>query len=124
MPFTFIAFFVASLSIIGLPPMGGAWSKWQLALGAAETGHVLLVLVLMVSSLLNVAYLLPIAVYGFSATPAAGADPAETGKWQIQEAPMFCVVPLCLTALGCLILFFFADGLYAFLQPLGMGGTP
>jgi multicomponent Na+:H+ antiporter subunit D len=124
MPFTFIAFFVASLSIIGLPPMGGAWSKWQLALGAAETGHALLVLVLMVSSLLNVAYLLPIAVYGFSATPAAGADPAETGKWQIQEAPMFCVVPLCLTALGCLILFFFADGLYAFLQPLGMGGTP
>ena len=38
MPFTFIAFGIAALSIIGLPPLGGAWSKWQLALGAAETG--------------------------------------------------------------------------------------
>jgi multicomponent Na+:H+ antiporter subunit D len=37
MPFTFAAFFVASLSIIGLPPMGGTWSKWELALAAAET---------------------------------------------------------------------------------------
>jgi len=40
MPLTFIAFGIAALSIIGLPPLGGAWSKWQLALGAAETGAV------------------------------------------------------------------------------------
>ena len=32
MPFTMAAFFVGSVCIIGLPPTGGAWSKWYLAL--------------------------------------------------------------------------------------------
>ncbi|MGH6898383.1 MAG: monovalent cation/H+ antiporter subunit D family protein [Geminicoccaceae bacterium] len=125
MPFTFAAFFLASLSIIGLPPMGGAWSKWELALGAAETGHAILVAVLMISSLLNVAYLIPIAARAFLPAPRAGVagsgDPGQDGGWRIQEAPLFCLVPLCLTALGCVVLFFYADRLYAFLQPLGGG---
>jgi multicomponent Na+:H+ antiporter subunit D len=118
MPFTFAAFFLASLSIIGLPPMGGAWSKWELALGAAETGHAILVAILMVSSLLNVAYLIPVAARAF--LPADGPDATE-GGWRIEEAPLFCVMPLCFTALGCVALFFYADRLYAFLQPLGGG---
>jgi multicomponent Na+:H+ antiporter subunit D len=125
MPFTFAAFFLASLSIIGLPPMGGAWSKWELALGAAETGQAILVAVLMVSSLLNIAYLIPVAARAFLPAPRASTgavdDPDRERGWQIQEAPLFCVVPLCFTALGCVVLFFYADRLYAFLQPLGGG---
>ena len=39
MPLTTIAFMIGSLSIIGLPPMGGLWSKWYLALGALEAGQ-------------------------------------------------------------------------------------
>ena len=38
MPFTMAAFFIGSLSIIGLPPLGGSWSKWFMALGAADAG--------------------------------------------------------------------------------------
>jgi multicomponent Na+:H+ antiporter subunit D len=121
MPLTFAAFFLASLSIIGLPPMGGAWSKWELALGAAESGQAILVAVLMISSLLNVAYLIPVAVRGF--LPRGGLrESAEEGGWQIKEAPLLCLVPLCFTALACLALFFFAEDLYAFLQPIGGGG--
>ena len=121
MPFTFAAFFVASLSIIGLPPLGGAWSKWELALGAAESGQAILVAVLMVSSLLNVAYLVPVAVRGF--LPRGGLGPEqEAGRWQIKEAPLFCLVPLCFTAFACLVLFFLAGDLYAFLRPIGGGG--
>jgi multicomponent Na+:H+ antiporter subunit D len=124
MPFTFAAFFLASLSIIGLPPMGGAWSKWELTLGAAETGQAILVAILMVSSLLNVAYLIPVAARAFLPAPRGsalgGSNPADA-EWQIQEAPLFCLVPLCLTALGCVVLFFYADPLCAFRQPLGGG---
>jgi multicomponent Na+:H+ antiporter subunit D len=116
MPVTFAAFFLASLSIIGLPPMGGLWSKWELARGAAETHQPILVAVLMVSSLLNIAYLVPVAVRAF--LPPRGTDGLD-GGWQIQEAPLLCLVPLCLTALGCVLLFFYADRLYAFLQPIG-----
>ena len=37
---------------------------------------------------------------------------------------MFCVVPLCFTALACVVLFFYADDVYAFLQPIGGGAGP
>ncbi len=124
MPFTFIAFGIAALSIIGLPPLGGAWSKWQLALGAAEAEQLLLIAVLMVSSLLNVAYLIPVAIRGFmpaSQGNAASHEQNGGSQWQIKEAPMLCVVPLCITAVGCFALFLFADSLFYFLQPIVSG---
>ena len=50
MPFTMIAFFTASLSVIGLPPLAGLWSKWYLALGSLQANEIMLLCVLMVSS--------------------------------------------------------------------------
>jgi len=123
MPFTFGAFCIGALSIIGLPPFAGTWSKWYLALGAAETGMIVVVAVYMVSSLLNIAYLMPIVARGFFrpapalATASAGAAVSPT-KSGIQEAPFFCVLPPCLTAFGCLVLFFYADAIIALLRPI------
>ena len=119
MPVTLIAFLIGSLSVIGLPPFGGAWSKYFLALGALEAGHIVFVAVFMISSLLNVAYLLPVVARGFFA-PA----PAGEGGGGLKEAPVFCVVPLCITAFGCLLLFIFADDLFRLLQPIAGGGVP
>ena len=70
MPFTFGAFFVGSLSIIGLPPAGGSWSKWFLGMGTLEAGQVGLLAVLMVSSLLGLYYLLEVPVKAFFFEPA------------------------------------------------------
>jgi multicomponent Na+:H+ antiporter subunit D len=113
MPVTTFAFLIGSLSIIGLPPFGGSWSKWYLALGAADAGQAVFVAVLMISSLLNVAYLMPIVVRGFFLPPDEGGPAAR-----VREAPLFCVVPLCVTAAGCLVLFFYAEDLYRLLTPL------
>jgi multicomponent Na+:H+ antiporter subunit D len=113
MPVTTFAFLIGSLSVIGLPPLGGAWSKWFLALGAAETQQIVFVAVLMISSLLNIGYLLPIVVRGFFFAPVGGPE-----RPAIKEAPLFCVVPLCVTALGCVVLFFFADDIYRLLLPI------
>jgi multicomponent Na+:H+ antiporter subunit D len=122
MPFTFTAFFLASLSIIGMPPMGGVWSKWELMLGAFDGGQNLLVAVLMVSSLLSVAYLMPVAVQGFLPAGRGNAPSLRDGVGAgIREAPIFCVVPLWITAIGCVATFIFADRLYEFLRPLGGG---
>lgn len=122
MPFTFIAFGIAALSIIGLPPLGGAWSKWQLALGAAEAGQVILIAVLMISSLLNVAYLIPIVVRAFLPDPAIDNEKLESKVgWHIEEAPLLCVIPLCVTAFSCIILFFLANSIFTFLQPIAAG---
>ena len=112
MPVTTAAFLIGALSIIGLPPFGGSWSKWFLALGALDAGAGLLVAVLMISSLLNIAYLMPIPIRGFFSLPEGGS--AEG----IQEAPLLCVVPLSLTAVGCLVLFFYADAVQALLGPV------
>jgi len=113
MPFTTLAFLVGALSVIGLPPLGGAWSKWYLALGAADAHQTVFLAVLMISSLLNIGYLLPIPIRGFFSAPTAGGNPGG-----IREAPLFCVVPLCITALGCIVLFFYADEIYRLLTPL------
>ncbi len=111
MPITFSAFLLASISIIGLPPGGGAWSKWFLAMGAAEAGYFFLVATLMISSLLNIAYLIPIPIRAFMA-------PEDGKKIAFKEAPMMCVVPLCITAIGSVALFFFVNWLYDFLEPI------
>ena len=113
MPITTFAFLLGSLSVIGLPPFGGSWSKWFLALGAAEGHHGLLVAVLMISSLLNIAYLMPLVVRGFFLAP-----PEDHYPLVMKEAPVFCVVPLCITAVGGLALFFFADSLFQLLNPI------
>lgn len=112
MPFTFFAFLIGALSVIGLPPLGGAWSKWYISLGAAEADQIVAVVILMISTLLNVAYLIPVFAQGFF---RPGGDTAERG---IKEAPIFCVVPLWVTAIGCVLLYVFADRLFAMLTPL------
>ncbi|MEL6298959.1 MAG: proton-conducting transporter membrane subunit [Pseudomonadota bacterium] len=106
MPVTMTAFLIGSLSIIGLPPFGGVWSKWFIGIGALEAGYVFVVAVLMISSLLNVAYLMPIVARAFF-RPLPGAVPGEAVA--IKEAPLACVVPLSLTALACVVLFFTAE---------------
>ncbi len=119
MPFTFAAFLIASISIIGLPPSGGSWSKWFLASGAMQSddpAKIYLMATLMISSLLNIAYLIPISVQGFM--PVPGQEPLK-----FKEAPMMCVVPLCITAIGSIALFFFADQIYQWLLPITTGGS-
>ncbi|HJO98129.1 MAG: monovalent cation/H+ antiporter subunit D family protein [Rhodospirillales bacterium] len=118
MPVTTFAFFIGSLSLIGLPPMGGMWSKWYLALGAASTEQVVFVAVFMISSLLNIAYLMPVVVRGFFFAPESTDGSVTGGDAPIREAPLPCVGALSLTALGCVVLFFYADRILAFLQPM------
>jgi len=127
MPLTMGAFFVASLSIIGVPPLGGSWSKWYLALGAADE-HAVFVAVLMISSLLNIGYLIPIPIRAFFFPPKEdehhdhGHGDGSGGVFA-GEAPWLCVVPLCLTAAGCVALFFLAHWVVRLIAPIvGVAG--
>jgi multicomponent Na+:H+ antiporter subunit D len=119
MPFTFAAFCLASISIIGLPPMGGSWGKWYLMIGSLEAEKQWVLWVLVASSLLNIAYLLPVVTTAFFLKPDEApapevhdphhADEHHASHDGIQEAPLLCVIPLCLTAIGSLLLFFYPD---------------
>src|SRR6185369_15324266 len=69
MPFTFGAFGIASLSMIGAPPVGGFISKLYLLVGALDAHSIGIVVVLITSTLLNAAYFVPIVYRGFFGTP-------------------------------------------------------
>ena len=111
MPITFIAYTIAALSIIGLPPMAGSWSKWFLLDGALQAEYFWVAIAFIISTLLNMAYLLPVVARGFFA-------PAKDTISGIQEAPWMCLLPLSITAISCFVLFFLLQELHLFLQPL------
>ena len=102
MPITFSAFALGALSIIGVPPLAGAWSKLMLMGGAMQSDFLIIIFVLAVSSLLNLVYLGEIVLRAFfkSGAHSEGA---------MAEAPWTCVVPLVVTALMSLGLFFAVD---------------
>lgn len=74
MPWTMAAFFIASLSMIGVPPAAGFISKWYLAMGSIEAKEVPILIVLLVSTILNAAYFLPISYKAFFEEPNEGRD--------------------------------------------------
>jgi multicomponent Na+:H+ antiporter subunit D len=120
MPFTFGAFLLGSLSIIGLPPMGGSWSKWYLVLGTIEAGQLAMMVVLMVSSLLSIVYLMPLVARAFFRPPPEEGGHGENPGNGIHEAPFLCVLPPVLTGIGCVVLFFYADNIYQLLTGIVM----
>jgi multicomponent Na+:H+ antiporter subunit D len=128
MPITFGAFFVGSLSIIGLPPAGGSWSKWFLGLGTLEAGQVGLLVVLMLSTLLSLYYLLEVPVQAFFGTPLADAhdphhghqshgarDPAHASAGT-HEAPLPSLAALVITAAATLGLFLLPGPFYELMR--------
>jgi multicomponent Na+:H+ antiporter subunit D len=82
MPLTMAAFGVASLSMAGIPLLAGFVSKWYLLLGGVDAGQPLVLVVLVASGALNVAYFWPIVYAAFFETPA-DADPKP-----VMEHPM------------------------------------
>jgi multicomponent Na+:H+ antiporter subunit D len=114
MPLTFAAFLVASLSVIGLPPLGGFWSKFLLVSAAFNAGQAATAWAMIASSLASALYLLPIAVAGL--LPVRGTLPAAFTL--PGGAPKMTLAPLAITAGMCLLLFGLADPVLEFLQPV------
>jgi multicomponent Na+:H+ antiporter subunit D len=115
MPITMAAFFLGALCVIGAPPMGGLWSKLHLMSGAVDAGQQLMIGVYMLSTLLNIAYLLPPVIRAFLLPPDDGYQGG------LKEAPMFCVVPLSITALGGMAMFVLAGPLRELLGGMFLG---
>ena len=104
MPWTMAAFAIGSLSMIGVPPTAGFISKWYILQGALETGSWFSVSVIVVSTLLNAAYLLPIVYAAFFRT---GTDHDHA----IKEAPLPILLALGFTALGTIAIFLVPESL-------------
>lgn len=119
-PLTMIAFFVGALSIIGLPPTAGMWSKFSIAAGSLDAGLIIPVAVLMLSSLLNIAYLLPIPIRAFFKAEKVASDSASENTHH-QSEPLACKIAISITMIACVVLFFCANKITDVLYPITQG---
>jgi multicomponent Na+:H+ antiporter subunit D len=107
MPFTMAAFGLASLSMIGVPPVSGFVSKWYLALGSMDIHNNILLGVLMGSSLLNACYFVPIVLTSFFGDPPQGDN--GTGSLEGVRWVPFMVAPLFATAVISVLIGVYPD---------------
>lgn len=96
MPIPTLAFTVGAMAMVGIPITNGFISKWYLALGALDVQKPFYVAVILVSSLLNGVYYLPIIVNAFFGEPeGAVAEP--------KRLPRQMEIPLVVLGAGCLL---------------------
>lgn len=101
MPWTMAAFTLAALGMIGIPPMAGFISKWYLGLGSLNAGQPWVILLLIVSTLLNAAYFLPI-LYRIWFQPAPPAWPHEHSLPRFETSLALLFPPLITATLALL----------------------
>jgi multicomponent Na+:H+ antiporter subunit D len=114
MPWTFGAFGLASLSMIGIPPVSGFASKWYLVNGAIDQGQMVLLIALLCSTALNAGYFVPIFYRAFFLAP----DP-DANIEQYKEAPLTMVVPLVFTSLVSVALGVYPQLFQSFIRIFG-----
>ncbi len=100
MPWTMTAFSIAAVSVIGLPPLAGFSGKWFILSGATFARDYFVVAVIIISTVLNTMYFLPVIYRAFFGK----GDSAPRG-----EAPLAMLIAVAWPALACLLLFFYVD---------------
>ncbi len=113
MPWTFGAFAIASLSMIGVPPVCGFVSKWYLINGAVSASYTVFLVALLASTILNASYFTPIVYKAFFEAPVPGEDHSH-----YTEAPLTMVVPLFTTALISVFLGLYPNVIIQFIRSI------
>jgi len=99
MPLTMACFTVAALSMIGIPPACGFFSKWYLVLGCIDAQNWVFLAVIIISSLLNAVYFFRIIEKVYTMPPSSGAAVENA-----TDPPMTMRVPILALAAGIIIL--------------------
>jgi len=119
MPLTMAAFALASLSMIGVPPVSGFVSKWYLAIGAMDIHNWIILTVLLVSSLLNAGYFIPVVIQAYYGKPPE-EEKDQTSNLEKRPLIMFMVIPLVITGFFSVAFGFYPD---LFLNIIGVTDT-
>lgn len=104
MPIACWMFVIAALSMVGLPPTAGFFSKWYLVLGSMEAGPVgyFYIAIIIISSLLNAIYFFRVIEKIFI-NPDAGLKEVNPQKGKL-ELPWQMLLPIIIMGIGILVL--------------------
>jgi len=115
MPYTLAAFSVAALSMIGVPPLCGFFSKWYIVVGAFEAGQFWVAGLILFSSLLT-------ALYFFRVIEQAFFQQHSPARKQ-EEAKPPMVVSAVLLSVTLFVMGWFAPSIFrwgiTYLYPIG-----
>jgi multicomponent Na+:H+ antiporter subunit D len=111
MPFTFGAFAIASLSMIGAPPVAGFITKWNLLVGSVQAHQLGILLILIASTMLNAAYFAPITYKAFF-----GKRPENEPYTGIKEAPLAMLIPILIACAISIIIGIYPDFMMHFVK--------
>ncbi|MCD5409384.1 MAG: monovalent cation/H+ antiporter subunit D family protein [Methanocellales archaeon] len=114
MPITMLVFTITAISMIGIPPLCGFISKWMLAMGALETGapvFMIFIVVLILSSIMNAAYFMPIIISAYF------GEEDHDKKVEYEDVPVSMLVPMAILALGCIIFGIFTNISFSAIVP-------
>ena len=127
MPWTAAAFSVVAFSMIGIPPTAGFFSKLYLILGAINAEQWVFVGVILLSSILALAYFVNVIRYMYLSPDKAetgtatttGGQPVAIPEPQRDEAPVSMLVPMLILAVSVVLLGLFNGEIVSrFLDPV------
>ena len=110
---SFIAFFIASVSLVGIPPTNGFVSKWFLGLGAMEASQVPYIIILLFSAFLTAAYLFPVSIAAFFRRSDEDQDNHVTKSL---DPPKMMLVPILLLSVVIVFLGLFPNAVIEFIN--------
>jgi multicomponent Na+:H+ antiporter subunit D len=111
MPIVFAVFIVGALSVVGIPPLCGFFSKWYLILGAIQAKQWGLVVVMLLSSLLMAILFFRVIEHAYFAPRTDQVQTAhehgDTGT-VMDSVPLSMLLPMILIGIGIILLGIFS----------------
>lgn len=112
MPVTLMCFTMAALSMIGIPLLPGFINKWYLSLSAISNGMVIPVFIILISTILNAIYYLPIIINGYY-----GKHNVSNKVFLSKAKPLKEVIPLIILVV-MMVLFGVFSNVYFNMNPV------
>jgi multicomponent Na+:H+ antiporter subunit D len=100
MPLSMGSFSIAALSMIGIPPLAGFFSKWYLVLGAIKANIWPYVVVIILSSLLNLLYFFRVIENIYL---KKGEEP-KVMRPRGPELPLSMLIPILVLSIGVIVI--------------------
>jgi multicomponent Na+:H+ antiporter subunit D len=99
MPWTMAAFTISALSMIGVPPAAGFFSKWYLLLGGIEAGNWVFVATILLGTLLTAVYFFRVLERVY-----AGHSAEENVSKEVCDPPASMLLPTLVLGAGVVVL--------------------